>query len=131
MAKNRKSGSTHRPSRDPSAIANSFPSYFELLTVPNLTRSGRLTAIEDRRTFSPGRVTSPRTPRQVARMSMHPARQASGRKVEVYSFDLPRSVAICARRAIRKQVIHAKGVAGSKVRRPKRNAFSSISCRRK
>lgn len=126
MAKNRKTGSTQRPSREATDFANSFPSYFELLTVPNPTRSGRLTAIEDRRTFSPGRVTVPRTPRQAARMSMQP----SG-KVEVYSFNLPKSVAICARRAIRKQVIHAKGVAGKSVRKPRRNAFSSISCKRK
>lgn len=132
MAKSRnRQGSTHSPSREAADFANPLEG---LLTDPNLTRSGRLTAIEDRRQWTPGRFTIPKTARHVARlvMAIPSTRSKSfpGRQ-EVYRFAVPQQVAVCARRQIRKEVIHAKGVAGKRVRRPKRNAWSSVSCRRK
>lgn len=132
MAKSRKRNSETR--RDASVIA-SGPR--PLLASIDPLRSGRsLTAIEDRRLFTPG-IRRPMTPRQVARVLMRPPSRRGSRKAEklhspeVYAFHLPRTTAICVRRAIRKQVIHALGVAGSKVRRPKRNQYSKISCRRR
>lgn len=54
-----------------------------------------------------------------------------GKRFEVYSFALPKTTVVCVRREVRKQVIHAKGVAGGRVRKPRRNRNSNISCRRK
>lgn len=45
-------------------------------------------------------------------------------------FEAPRSVVICIRRKIRREVIHARGIAGSRVRPGRRGPYSSISCRR-
>lgn len=42
----------------------------------------------------------------------------------------PKKVALCVRRAVRKQVLHARGVAGSRVSRPRYRWDSRISCRR-
>lgn len=130
MARSRsRQGSTQGPSRETADFANSF----ELLTGPNTPRSGRLMAIEDRRAYTPARVPVSRTTKVAARIAMlaPSGRPADAPGKQVYAFKIPRQVAVCARREIRKQVIHALGVAGKKVRRPRRNAFSSISCRRK
>lgn len=132
MAKSRKRQSATR--RDASVVANDPGS---LLASFDPLRSGRdLQVIEDRRRFTPAR-SKLFTPRQVARVFMTmPGRRRLSKPPkkfgpEVPAFVLPRSTVVCVRRAIRKQVIHAKGVAGRKVRRPKRNAVSRISCRRK
>lgn len=48
------------------------------------------------------------------------------------AFADPSRVSLCARRYVRKAVLHAKGIAGSRVnrfRKRRRNAYSSISCR--
>lgn len=125
--------SRDRRSRDVATVANSsFPDQFELLTDPQLSRSGRLMAIEDRRVYSPGRVPKALTSRQLARITIgFPRKSIHSSSDQVVRFKLPRQVAVCARRSIRKQVIHAKGIAGRKVRKPRRNAFSNVSCRRK
>lgn len=132
MAKSRKRQSETR--RDAFAIASGLR---PLLASNDPSRSGRaLQDIEDRRRFTPG-ISRPMTPRQVARILMRPPSSKKASKAlklrypEVHAFALPRSTVICVRRAIRKQVIHAAGVAGKKVRRPKRNQFSRVSCRRK
>lgn len=46
------------------------------------------------------------------------------------SFKAPTQVIACVRRKVRKEVIFAKGVAGSRVAKPKLNSLSKISCRR-
>lgn len=130
LAKSRsRKGSTQSPSREAADFANPLDG---LLTGSNPTRSGRLMAVEDRRLYSPERFTLPRTARHVARVVMaQPSTKAKDLGREVQQFRIPKQVAVCARREIRKQVIHAKGIAGTKVRRPKRNAWSNVSCRRK
>jgi len=40
----------------------------------------------------------------------------------------PSTVITCVRRKIRRSVIHALGIAGSRVSRPKRNASTHLSC---
>lgn len=40
----------------------------------------------------------------------------------------PRRVDVCSRRETRKRVLHAAGAAGGRVRRPRRNAWSGVSC---
>lgn len=138
MAKKRQrsypSDSNIRGPRDVSSIASPEP-FFELFRLRPLSthpRSGQdLRVIEDRRVYSPGRVKPSRTPRQVARVLMASSSPKSPMNREVLSFKIPRSTAVCVRRSIRKQVIHAKRRAGTKVRRPRRNAMSSISCKRR
>lgn len=103
-------------------------------------RSGRsLLEIEDRRQFHPG-VAPSRTLRQLARVTMKPPAVSKRRSrkgpalfsgPEVHVFRVPKSTAVCIRRFIRKEVIHAKGIAGSRVKKPRRNSKSSISCKRR
>lgn len=47
----------------------------------------------------------------------------------VVAFADPRKVHLCVRRETRKRVMHALGKAGHRVRKPRRNKWSSISCR--
>lgn len=132
MSKKRsRSRSTVQGSRDTFDIANQG-----LRPLPTLSRSGRsLEVIEDRRAFYPGPLSPVRTIRRLAPVLFASPSTRKNKKTslarEVYSFGLPRTTAVCVRRAVRKQVIHAAGVAGSRVRKPKRNAQSKISCRRK
>lgn len=44
------------------------------------------------------------------------------------TFRDPRRVDLCARREARRRVMHARGSAGGKVRRPRRNSWSGVSC---
>lgn len=44
------------------------------------------------------------------------------------AFRDPARVDLCSRREERKRVMHARGSAGGKVRRPRRNAWSGVSC---
>lgn len=140
MAKKRQRNNiTKHAPRDPFVITSpapiSVPDLFRLRPHPTPPRSGRVLAdIEDRRTFHPARVRPSRTPRQVARVLMalpSPAKKNARLSREIVSFKLPKSTAVCVRRSIRKEVIHAKGVAGGRVGRPHRNAMSRISCKRK
>lgn len=45
----------------------------------------------------------------------------------ILGFASPRKVSVCLRRETRKRVIHARGIAGGKVRRANRNALSNVS----
>lgn len=124
-----KSKRPSRVQRDLSAIANSD----ELLSPLPATRSGRgLLAVEDRRTFYPSSFRPAVTPRQVAVIIQARPKVSSPNRFNPWlSFKAPESVAICIRRARRKQVLHAKGVAGfKKIRRRRRTAHSSVSCKR-
>lgn len=135
MAKSRKSSVGTR--RDASAIA----SRSRLLAFKAPPRSGlKLSPIEDRRQFYPG-VRPARTLRQVARITMKsPAKKASSKRnrvpslmrgPEVHAFKIPETTIVCVRRSIRKEIMHALKKAGKGVRKPKRNAMSSISCKRR
>ena len=92
-----------------------------------------LRTLEDRRTWHPGSVPTAWEPAKV--IGGRPARLRASRRPSLLSpspvvaFDVPERVAVCVRRKTRKEVIHAKGVAGGRVRRPSRSIYSSISCK--
>lgn len=101
------------------------------------TNKYALTLIEDRRTHYPG--LSPFKRPVVSAAVGRPARikliennryaAPSQTKMDL-AFDEPKKLAICIRRQRRKEVLHAKGVAGSKnLKKPTRNEWSEISCR--
>lgn len=110
----------------------------------NWTPSSRqtLSAVEDRRTFWPTPVPTAWEPARKlsgapARLASYPPRRApqKTRLPTVYGpswvirfRDAPR-VIVCIRRKQRKQVMHAYGYAGGRVARPRRNAYSAVSCR--
>lgn len=97
-----------------------------------------LSLIEDRRTHYPG--LSPYKRPVVSEAVGRPARlkliqnprhrQPSYTKALV-AFAEPDKLPLCIRRRVRKEVLHAKGVAGSKKpqRKPRRNEFSDVSCK--
>lgn len=96
-----------------------------LLEHPPLLRSGRtvLLEIEDRRLFRPsGRVASVASYRR-------PNHLLGAKGMKRVRFHAPKHIVLCVRRKERKEVLHAKGVAGGRVSgRRRRNSFSSISC---
>lgn len=104
-----------------------------LVRVPSALSSYRaaLSLLEDRRLyhplgpFRPARSLPTRAARVVVRN-----RTSSFRRPDVFGFAIPNRVAICVRRAQRREVLFAKrkmrsGAGGSK----RRNFWSSISCR--
>ncbi len=98
-----------------------------------------LRQVEDRRLYNPGgtragarllsgqlHTLEERAPEQKTRLQKHPG----SRTGTVLGFKTPNRVAICIRRNIRKQVLHAKkqtGKAGQS--KPHYNYYSSISCK--
>lgn len=110
-----------------------------------------LRVFEDRRTFSPEpyppargffraatrlvAVDRPPSPNvnfsrpQVSRPYFTiPAPGRSQTKARI-AFAAPKAVVLCVRRHRRKEVLHAKGVAGRRgLRPPRRNEFSDVSC---
>lgn len=106
-----------------------------------------LRALEDRRTYHPEGDFRPaqtfRSPRyrivvadrpRMSRRPKDPLRLSRslyrGTKATL-AFEAPQEVAICIRRQRRKEVLHAKQKTGrgkGKQRRPRRNAYSKISC---
>lgn len=101
-----------------------------------------LIEVEDRRTWNP-EVTSParsisKTRHRLKVVNRQPFKNADkfsnlrnvSQTKAVVAFRTPAKVAICIRRNIRKEVLFAIGK-GGKVgqKRPRRNAYSSISCR--
>lgn len=94
-----------------------------------------LQAYEDRRFFHPDRAMRPvvsfvRSASRVVAKQRVKFVQPSQTKA-ILAFDEPRRVIVCLRRRIRREVLHASGFAGSgrPMRKPRRNALSSISCR--
>ena len=107
-----------------------------LLGPPALSRSGRsLLEVEDRRTFNPSPVRPARTLRKVTRLVLSlPAKskaQPRQARPDVLRFDVPESTMVCVRRHRRKEVLHATGKAGGRVKRPRLNAWSKVSCKRR
>lgn len=107
--------------------------------------SAPLTDLEDRRAFYPGDLPTNWAPARTvggtaARLRVVPgARPRSLPTTQARTlwpsaaigFQNPPSVLICVRRQRRREVLHAIGAAGTRVRRPTRNEYSSISCRRR
>lgn len=115
------------------------PVALALRSVTLKTLSDRLTKIEDRRTWSPlGPKRSARSFNKahhtlvVKKPRLKSAANVFGALSHKVRFAAPRKVLVCVRRQARKEVIFAKGKNGRGVRRrnPKRNWFSSVSCRR-
>jgi len=83
-------------------------------------------SLEDRRLFHPERFRRPaasvlRTDRSV--------REVFRGKRAVMMFSVPKRVSICVRRKERREVLFAKGKGGGGKRHPRRNYWSSVSCR--
>lgn len=92
-----------------------------------------LPLIEDRRRFDPTiSVSRPKSIRQdQARLTLRASRAPVKQTKTPLSFAVPEKVALCRRREIRREVLHAKRVAGKRgLRPPRRNLWSSISCKR-
>lgn len=107
----------------------------QLLADPDSSRSGReLLDLEDRRSFYPGVYRPAARLRGRVFLSMPKASVFSPRKrmfSPVISFRAPDGVLICVRRHRRREVLFAKKRAGrGGMRKPRRNLFSSISCKR-
>lgn len=99
-----------------------------LLTLnPTETATQILRELEDRRTYLPDYRTRPAASqrRSDARLVQDPT-QKSLRRI---TFANPAHVAMCLRRKIRREVLHALKVAGGKgFKKPRRNAWSDIGC---
>lgn len=100
-----------------------------------VSTSSPFLVMEDRRTFHPLCDLRP-----VASFVKSAARVVAKQRVNfpqpsqtkaILAFADPRRVLVCLRRKIRREVLHAKRVAGSgkPMRKPRRNSLSSISCR--
>jgi len=75
---------------------------------------------------APARVIAPPIPkRSKARFSAPPTYNAGA-----LLFQAPGRVVVCVQRRVRKEVLHANGISGSRVRRGRRTADSRISCGR-
>lgn len=99
---------------------------------PFSTRSSRPDIqVEDRRKFTP----NPHSVRSL-RKAHHLLRLRTQTPVRPYrhglsfgvAFQSPLRLEICKRRHERRRVMHAKGKAGGRVRKPKWNRFSGVSC---
>ncbi|AZL83013.1 hypothetical protein [Apis mellifera associated microvirus 46] len=132
--------------------SRSASGFSPLLAVPEIFRSGVRSQdnftdldlsvpfpVADRRLFNPENPIS----RPAKRFSGIPARVISpklkkaryGRSrpflssfPSVLAFQRPRSVALCVRRSVRRQVLFSRGVPGRRVAKPGRNAFSNVRC---
>lgn len=88
----------------------------------------------DRRRFS-FTVTTPRMRDSHSSVTSTQTSTSTARGVGLLAqdrpaFHNPRATMICKRRNERREVLFAKGVGGGKVRKGKRNQWSSIVCRR-
>lgn len=108
-------------------------------TTPTLTNFGSpIYLLEDRRQYHPdgpyrsarGFTTS--APQLVAREPRSTGgntfRPYNAQTKAIVAFSAPKRVAVCVRRKIRKEIMHAMGAAGGKVRKPKRNFMSNHRC---
>lgn len=119
------------PRRDTPDIASEpfLPRPLVVVPAPRLSPSV-LPDLEDRRRFNPTKtVTPPKSIRKDQARLTH--RQTRYFKNDPIKFADPTRIALCARREIRKEVLHAKKIAGrSGLKKPRRNFWSSISCKR-
>lgn len=108
-----------------------------------------LSEVEDRRRFYPGPFPTDWEPAKLitgrpARVVAPPPRKTQQRGARrlpwanfteglssSLQFQHSRQTVVCVKRRVRKEVLHAKGVAGGRVGRPKYTIYSSIHCRRR
>lgn len=100
-------------------------------------RSGYMQEIEDRRRFHPAIYRAARTldgsrPRLAPRGKTSRLYTPNEKVVFGVGFQEPDRVLVCVRRQQRKEVLHARGVAGSKgIFKRTLSEFSDISCKRR
>ena len=131
MAKKKKS-STHSPAAPPNVSANR--PRLAVVSAPRLSPQ-TLRELGDLRQFDPTRSTSPARSirRDQARLTLPVRRAKKPNKLAplhaLPGFSMPPKVAICVRRQTRKEVLHAKKVAGkSGLKKPRRNFWSKVRC---
>lgn len=100
------------------------------------TNNFALGLIEDRRTYSPGlsplargvnMLTVGARPRLT--LKQNPRYNQPSQTKAIVAFAEPDKIPLCIRRKERREVLHAKGVAGGKVRRPgRRTQWSDVKC---
>lgn len=128
MAKKRRR-SSHRIRRD--AIARRYSSAVPRSAAFSSVRPLPL-MLEDRRLYHPDPLPIAQASiRSASRLvaKQNPRFKQPSQTKAIIAFAEPSKVSVCVRRGIRKQVIHALGVAGGKVRRGRRSAYSDISCK--
>lgn len=130
MAKSSKS----RVRRDARVIANPFQGLLDLGELPR--SSPKLTQLEDRRAYYPG-VYKPASYRDRGKRAFLSIPNQAKPKIRstrfshVVKFEDPRGVLVCVRRHRRREVLFATKKAGrGGMKKPRRNLFSNISCRR-
>lgn len=136
MSKKRTRRGITTPSFTPTATRSRVPQVHRFPTVTFTTNKFALSLIEDRRRHYPGpspfkRPIQQFTVGRAARLHIiqdHRYSAPSQTKGRI-AFKEPHKLPICIRRQQRKQVLHAKGVAGGKVGKPHRNEWSDVSCR--
>lgn len=137
MAKKRTRRDTLTTLLTPIATRSRVPQVHRLPTVSYKTNNFALTLVEDRRTHYPGLSPFKRPVQQMAvgrparlKLIQDPRYNAPSQTKGLVAFSEPDKLPLCIRRKVRKQVIHAKGVAGSKnLKKPHRNEWSDVSCR--
>lgn len=136
MARRSRRGSSRRSTadarRDTPRIASGVP------LLRSLSKS--LSLVEDRRHFHPAGDFRPARSRRSANHRLDAADRRLRSPVPVWKsesipsrvvFHAPKSVLICVRRNRRREVLFASGGASKRhKRRPRRNWFSAVSCRR-
>lgn len=134
MASRRSRHNSSSPSREVTTPFNPFPKF----STPKIGLGGYLDyrPVQDRRLFSPDPYRSPKTvlgllnPVKAARQVKNTPHRLA------FRFVAPYRALICVRRQARKEVLHALGLvkkgrgrSGAKLKRPRRNDWSAISCK--
>ena len=122
-------------SRAPVVRSGLLPDRMVSRVVVSPSRPSLLGLIEDRRTWYPGPAylrpalsIGPRAARRLVAKSSKNAALRNDISARI-GFDVPKRVVVCVRRKQRKEVLHAKGVAGSRVsRRRRRSNWSDVDC---
>lgn len=128
MSKKNKTKNKHKePAAYPIVVAKPR---LAVISAPRLSPT-ILPEIEDRRTWNPTKkIARPASIRKdQARVTLKSPRAKHLQTKTPIGFAVPEKVALCVRRNIRKEVLHAKKIAGkSGLKRPRRNYWSSIKC---
>lgn len=111
---------------------DAFPIASGLFGAAPLTRVSPvdLSIFEDRRTFHPAGPFRPVFAAPKSAAAVRPKQPSPGMRSVGFRFAAPERVVICSRRSTRKEVLFAMRKAGKTgQRKPKRNYWSSISCK--
>lgn len=92
-----------------------------------------LRIVDDRRRFHPNPFIRPAVSvvrRADTKLVVSPIRRQTKvlRLPDKVAFAVPRNIALCVRRKVRKEVIFATSGGGAGKRRPRRNQFSDVRC---